>query len=117
MAESLFVNGIFSVKSFKNQLGVSALTMKKGKPKGGAVSDHLLLYNHSPYFENVDVLTRDNKKIVLELKAAFCLVITLVLISFCYFFFTQHVITCISSNVPLHCQSFIRLTTFILKIS
>ena len=51
MAESLFINGIFSLKSFKNQLGVSLLTKKKVKSKGGAVSDHLLLCNHSPFFK------------------------------------------------------------------
>ena len=32
--------------------GISRLTKKKVKPKGSAVSDHLLLCNHSPSFEN-----------------------------------------------------------------
>ena len=32
--------------------GISPLTRKKVKPKGSVVSDHLLLCNHSPSFEN-----------------------------------------------------------------
>ena len=40
----------------------------KVKPKGSAVSDHLLLCNHSPSFENFSVLTNENKQFVLELK-------------------------------------------------
>ena len=34
----------------------------------GAVSGHLLLCNHSPTFENFSVLTKDNRKFLLELK-------------------------------------------------
>ena len=49
-------------------IGISALTWKKVKPKGGAVSDHLLLCNHSPSFENFSVLIKKNKKFLLELK-------------------------------------------------
>ena len=49
-------------------IGISPLTRKKVKPKGSAVSDHLLLCNHSPYFENLSVLTKENKKFLLELK-------------------------------------------------
>ena len=44
------------------------LTKKKGKPKGTAVSDHLLFFNHSPSFKNFSVLTKENRKFVLELK-------------------------------------------------
>ena len=47
---------------------ISPLTKKKVKPKGKAVSPHLLLCNHSPSFENVSVLTKENKKFLLELK-------------------------------------------------
>ena len=68
MAECLFINGIVSVKSFKNQLDVSVLTKEKVKPKVVVVSDHLLLCNHPANFENVSVLTKDNRKFVLELK-------------------------------------------------
>ena len=49
-------------------LRISPLTKKKVKPKGSAVSDHLLLSNHSPSFENFSVLTKENKKFLLELK-------------------------------------------------
>ena len=49
-------------------IGISLLTRKKVKPKGSAVSDHLLLCNHSPSFENFSVLTKENKKFLLELK-------------------------------------------------
>ena len=49
-------------------IGISPLTRKKVKPKGSAVSDHLLLCNHSPSFENFSVPTKENKKFLLELK-------------------------------------------------
>ena len=44
------------------------LTKKKVKPTGSAVSDHLLLCNHSPSFENFSVLIKENKKLLLELE-------------------------------------------------
>ena len=47
---------------------ISPLTKKKAKPKGSAVSYHLLLCNHSPSFQNFSVLTKENKKFSLELK-------------------------------------------------
>ena len=43
-------------------IGISPMTKKKVKPKGSAVSDHMLLCNHSPSFENFSVLTKENKK-------------------------------------------------------
>ena len=49
-------------------IGISPLTKKKVKPKGKVVSDHLLLCNHSAGFENFSVLTKENKKFLLELK-------------------------------------------------
>ena len=49
-------------------IGILPLTKKKVKPKSSAVSDHLLLCNHSPSFENFSVLTKENKKLLLELK-------------------------------------------------
>ena len=49
-------------------IGISPLTGKTVKPKGSTVSDHLLLCNHSPYFENFSALTKENKKLLLELK-------------------------------------------------
>ena len=49
-------------------IGISPSTKKKVKPTISAVSDHLLLWNHSPYFECFCVLIKENKKVVLELK-------------------------------------------------
>ena len=43
-------------------IGISPLIKNKVKPKGSAVSDHLLLCNHSPYFENFTVLIKENIK-------------------------------------------------------
>ena len=54
---------------------MSPLTKEKVKPKDHAVSDYLLLCNHSPSFENFSVLTKEKIKFVLELKKN--LVITL----------------------------------------
>ena len=54
--------------SIGEHIGISLLTRKKVKPKGSAVSDHLLLCNHSPSFENVSLLNKENKKFLLELK-------------------------------------------------
>ena len=49
-------------------IGILPLTKKKVKPKGGTVSGHFLLCNHSSCFENFSVLTKENTKLVLELK-------------------------------------------------
>ena len=49
-------------------MGISPLTRKKAKPKGSVASDHLLLCNYSPSFENFSVLTKGNKKFLLEFK-------------------------------------------------
>ena len=48
--------------------GISPLTKKKFKPNGSAVSDHLLLCNHSLFFKCFSVLTKENRKFILELK-------------------------------------------------
>ena len=49
-------------------IGISPLTKKKVKPKGSAISDHLLPCKHSPSFQNFSVLTKENKKFLLEMK-------------------------------------------------
>ena len=49
-------------------IGITPLTRKKIKPKGSAVSNHSLLCNHTPFFENFNVLTKENKKFLLELN-------------------------------------------------
>ena len=58
-----------SVRDFNvrigEDIGISPLTKKKVKPKGSAVSDHLLFCNHSPSFS---VLTKENRKFVSELR-------------------------------------------------
>ena len=46
---------------------ISTLTRKKVKSMGSAVGDHLLLCNHSS-FERFSVLTRENRKFIIELK-------------------------------------------------
>ena len=46
-------------------IGISPLTRKKIKPKGSAVSNHLLFCNHSASFENFSVLTKEKKKLLL----------------------------------------------------
>ena len=42
------------------------MTKKKVKPKAGATSDHLLLCNHLLPIKRLSVLTRENRKFVLE---------------------------------------------------
>ena len=49
-------------------IAISSITEKKAKSKDSAVSDHLLLCNHSPSFQNFSVLNEENKKFLLELK-------------------------------------------------
>ena len=53
-------------------IGISPLTKKKFKSKGSAVSDHLLLCNHSPSYKIFSVLTKENKKFlfIVERKSA-----------------------------------------------
>ena len=57
----------------KEHIRISPLTKKKVNPKCSAVSNHLLLCNHSLSFESFNVLTKKNRKFVLELKE--CLLI------------------------------------------
>ena len=49
-------------------IGISPLTKKQVKPKNSSVADHLLLCNHSAFYDNFSILTRENKKFLLELK-------------------------------------------------
>ena len=48
--------------------GISPLTRKRVDPKGSAVSDHLVLWNHSPSFDMFSALIKENNKILLKLK-------------------------------------------------
>ena len=52
---------------------MSTLTRKKVKSIGSAVGDHLLLCNHSS-FESFNVLTRENRKYIIELKKSLLII-------------------------------------------
>ena len=47
---------------------ISPLTRKQVKPKNSSVADHLQLCNHSASYDDFSILTRENKKFLLELK-------------------------------------------------
>ena len=49
-------------------IGISPLTKKQVKPKNSSVANHLLFCNHSSSYDNFSILTRKNKKVLLELK-------------------------------------------------
>ena len=49
-------------------IGISPLTKKQVKPKNSSVADHLLVCNHSTSYNDFSILTRENKKSLLELK-------------------------------------------------
>ena len=63
----IIVNAYDNVR-IGEHIRISPLTKKKVKPKGSAVSSHLLFWNHSPSFENFSALTKEHKKFLLELK-------------------------------------------------
>ena len=44
------------------------LTKKKVNSKGSAISNHLLLCNHSPVFDSFSVIIKESRKFILELK-------------------------------------------------
>ena len=49
-------------------IAIWPLPKKKVKLKGSAVKDHLLLFNNSLFSESVSLLTKENRKFLLELK-------------------------------------------------
>ena len=49
-------------------IGISPLTRKQVQPKNSSVADHLLLCKHSVSYDDFSILTRENKKCLLELK-------------------------------------------------
>ena len=49
-------------------IGISPLTSKQVKPKNSSIADHLLFCNHSASYDDFSILTRENKKFLLELK-------------------------------------------------
>ena len=42
-------------------IGISPLTRKHVKAKNGSVADHLLLCNHLTSYDDLSILTRENK--------------------------------------------------------
>ena len=48
--------------------GISTLTKQQVKPNSTSVANNLLFCNHSAYYDNFIILTRKNKKFLLELK-------------------------------------------------
>ena len=48
-------------------IGISPLTRKQVKPKNSSVADHLLICNHSAFYDDFSILTRENKTFFLKL--------------------------------------------------
>ena len=49
-------------------ISISLLTRKQVKSKNNSLADHLLFCNHSASYDDFSILTRENKKFLLELK-------------------------------------------------
>ena len=49
-------------------IGISPLTRNQVKPKNSSLADHLLFCIHSASYDDFSILTRENKKFLLELK-------------------------------------------------
>ena len=49
-------------------ISISPLTEKEVKPKNSSVGDHLLFCNHSASYHHFKILTRENKRFLVELK-------------------------------------------------
>ena len=49
-------------------IGISPLTRKQVKPKNSSIANHLLLCNHLASYDDWNILTRENKRFLLELK-------------------------------------------------
>ena len=60
-------------------IGISPLTKKQVKPKNSFVADHLLLCNHSASYDDFSILTRENKKFLLD---SFAVMVLFNLLSF-----------------------------------
>lgn len=48
-------------------MGLSRLTKKQISPKDSSVGDHLLYWNHSASYNDINILTCDSKNLLLEL--------------------------------------------------
>ena len=49
-------------------IGISSLIKKQVEPKSSSIADHLLFCNHSASFNDLSILTCENKLVLLELK-------------------------------------------------
>ena len=49
-------------------VGISPLTRKQVKPKNSSIANHFILSSHSVSYDDFSILTRENKKFLLELK-------------------------------------------------
>ena len=49
-------------------IGISPPTKKQVKPKSSCLADDLIFCNHSASYDDFSILTRENKKFLLELK-------------------------------------------------
>ena len=48
-------------------IGIPPLTRKQVKPKNSSVADHFLICNHSAFYDDFSILTRENKTFFLKL--------------------------------------------------
>ena len=69
--ESYYVS-VECVKHLNVRVGkhidISPLTKKQVKPKNRSVANHFLFCNHSESYDDFTILTRENKKVLLEAK-------------------------------------------------
>ena len=49
-------------------VGILPLTKKQVDPNNSCVADHLLFCNHSTSYDDSNILRRENKRFILELK-------------------------------------------------
>ena len=54
-------------------IGISPFNRKQVKPQNSSVTDHLLFSNQSAFNDDFSILTRENKKFLLELKESLLL--------------------------------------------
>ena len=50
------------------QIGISALTKNKGEPKNTFARNYVLFCNHPTFFDDLSILSHENKLFLLELK-------------------------------------------------
>ena len=55
-------------------IGISPLTRKQVKPKNSSIADHLLLCNHSAFYDDFSIITCENEKFLLGLKESLSII-------------------------------------------